>query len=157
MDRTSRIATVALGAALALGAVGVGTAVLPSIAGAQGSEATAAADTGLSHGGARHGHPRLRHLARQEAQVAADTIGIPVAELRDGVRSGQSIAEIAEAHDVSTASVVDAVVGDLTTKLDEAVADGKLTQERAAAIEQRLPARIDDLVHRHRAAGQRGN
>jgi hypothetical protein len=157
MNRTSRIATVALGATLALGAVGVGTAVLPSIAGAQSSDAPAAADAGLSQGGARHGHPRLRHLARQEAQVAADTIGIPVEELRDGVRSGQAVAEIAEAHDVSAGAVVDAVVGDLTTKLDQAVADGKLTQERADAIEQRLPTRIDDLVHRHRVAGQPGS
>lgn len=155
MKRTTLIATAALGTTLALGAIGIGTAVLPSVAGAQSTDLAQVAEVGTPSN--VHGHPRLRELLRHEFQVAADTIGIPVTELRDGVKGGQSISEVAEAHGVSTQAVVDAVVGDLTTKLDTAVADGRITQERADRIEQRLPGRVTNLVERHRVAGQHGN
>ena len=46
MKRTSLIATAALGTTLALGAIGIGTAVLPSVAGAQSTDVTQIAQTG---------------------------------------------------------------------------------------------------------------
>ena len=151
MKRTSVIATAALGATVALGAIGIGTAVLPSLAGAQTGDPAQVAESASAQG--RHRHPRLRELAREEFRVAADTIGIPVAELREAVEGGQSIAEVAEAHGVSAQSVVDAVVTDLSAKLDQAVADGRITQERADTVKERLPERITNLVNRHRVAG----
>jgi hypothetical protein len=154
MKRSSILATAALGTTLALGAIGLGTAVLPSIAGAQGTDIAQVAETGTTVDG--HGHPRLRELAREEFKLAAETIGIPAKDLRQDVKGGQSISEVAEAHGVSTQTVVDAVVGDLSAKLDKAVADGKITQERADGIEERLPQRITNLVNRHRVAGTNG-
>jgi hypothetical protein len=148
MKRTSILATAALGTALTLGAVGIGTAVLPGIAGA----ATATAD-GSTTAGKVANHPRLRHLVKEEGKVAASTIGITPTELRDAVKGGQSVAEVAQAHGVDPQTVVDAVVADLDAKLDEAVADGKITQERATKIEGRLPTRIAALVERHRTTG----
>jgi hypothetical protein len=150
MKRTSILATAALGTALTLGAVGIGTAVLPGIAGA--ATATATAD-GSTTAGKVANHPRLRHLVKEEGKVAASTIGITPTELRDAVKGGQSVAEVAQAHGVDPQTVVDAVVADLDAKLDEAVADGKITQERATKIEGRLPTRIAALVERHRTTG----
>ena len=150
MNRTSIIATTALGATLALGAIGLGTAVLPAVAGAQGADVAQIAETGTTSG---KGHPRLRELAREEFELAAETIGIPAAELRQDVKGGQSISEVAEAHGVSTQTVVDAVVADLSARLDTAVTEGRITQERADKIEERLPERITNLVNRHRVIG----
>ncbi len=151
MKRTSVIATTALGATLALGAIGIGTAVLPAVAGAQGTDAAQIAETGTTTD--VKGHPRLRELAREEFKLAADTIGIPAKELRQDVKGGQSISEVAEANGVATQTVVDAVVNDLSAKLDKAVADGKISQERADKVKERLPERITNLVNRHRVAG----
>ncbi len=151
MKRTSIIATTALGATLALGAIGIGTAVLPAVAGAQGTDVAQIAETGTTT--SVKGHPRLRDLAREEFKLAAETIGIPAKELRQDVKGGQSISEVAEAHGVSTQTVVDAVVNDLSAKLDKAVTDGKITQERADKVKERLPQRITNLVNRHRVAG----
>jgi hypothetical protein len=151
MKRTSVIATTALGATLALGAIGIGTAVLPAVAGAQGTDVAQIAETGTTTDA--KGHPRLRELAREEFKLAADTIGIPAKELRQDVKGGQSISEVAEANGVATQTVVDAVVNDLSAKLDKAVADGKITQERADNVKERLPERITNLVNRHRVAG----
>ena len=152
MKRTSILATAALGTALTLGAVGIGTAVLPGIAGAATGTAAAATATadGSTAAGRLAGHPRLRQLVKEEGQVAASTIGISPAELRDAVKGGQSVAEVAQANGVDPQMVVDAVVADLDAKLDTAVTDGKLTQERADRISERLPARIEKLVNRHR-------
>ena len=151
MKRTSVIATTALGATLALGAIGIGTAVLPAVAGAQGTDVAQIAETGTTTD--VKGHPRLRELAREEFKLAADTIGIPAKELRQDVKGGQSISEVAEAKGVATQTVVDAVVNDLSAKLDKAVADGKISQERADKVKERLPERITNLVNRHRVAG----
>jgi hypothetical protein len=155
MKRTSLIATAALGTTLALGAIGIGTAVIPSVAGAQSTDVTEIAQTGTV--ATVKGHPRLRDLAKQEFKLAADTIGIPAKELRQDVKGGQSISEVAEAHGVSTQTVVDAVVNDLSGRLDKAVSDGKITQERADKIKDRLPERITNLVNRHRVAAQPGS
>ena len=151
MKRASVIATTALGATLALGAIGIGTAVLPAVAGAQGTDVAQIAETGTTTN--VKGHPRLRELAREEFKLAADTIGIPAKELRQAVKGGQSISEVAEVNGVSTQTVVDAVVNDLSARLDTAVADGKITQERADNVKERLPERITNLVNRHRVAG----
>lgn len=148
MKRTSVIATAALGTALTLGAVGIGTAVLPGIAGAQTSTTEASTTAGRLAS-----HPRLRHLLKEEGTLAAQTIGISPQDLRDGVKSGQSVAEVAQAHGVDPQTVVDAVVKDLDAKLDKAVTDGKITQERADRVSGRLPTRIENLVNRHRVAG----
>ena len=112
MKRTSVIATTALGTTLALGAIGIGTAVLPSVAGAQCTDVAQVARP--TPPPTVKGHPRLRDLARHEFKLAADTIGIPAKELRHDVKGGQSISEVAEAHGVGTQTVVDAVVGDLS-------------------------------------------
>jgi hypothetical protein len=148
MKRSSRITAAALGATLSLGAIGVGTAVLPAVAGAQSTDDAAEPQPAAESGHRRH--PRLRRLVKAELELAADTIGIPVSDLREAVRDGQSISEVAEANGVGTQTVIDAVVGDLGSNLDQAVADGKITQERADAVKERLPERVADLVNRHR-------
>lgn len=140
MNRTTKlIASATVGTGLVLGALGIGAVGLEA-AGAQTPAATADAA----------GHGKLvKHLARQEGKVAADTIGISGKDLRADLKSGQSIADVATSKGVDVSKVESAIVGDVTAKLDKAVTNGKLTQDRATAIEQRLPARVDKLVNRH--------
>ena len=44
--------------------------------------------------------------------------------------------------------MVDALSTAATTKLDQLVADGTITQERADTVKSKLPARIDKLMNR---------
>ncbi len=80
-------------------------------------------------------------------KVVLDTIGIDRATLRSELRSGKTIGEIATAHNVEPSAVINALVTGATTKLDAAANAGKITTERAAKIEAKLPARADKLVN----------
>lgn len=148
MRRTTFLATAALGTSLVLGAVGV-AAFVPGVAGAQTTSTTQAPAATAEHPG--HGnHPRLRAVRRHELKVAADTIGVTPAELRTDLKDGQSVADVANSKGVSPDTVVQAIVSDVTARVDKAVTNGKLTQQRADQIEARLPDRVTKLVDHHR-------
>jgi ribosomal protein S20 len=97
-----------------------------------------------------------RHARQAAAVVAAKTIGIAPAALRDAVKGGKSVADVARSHHVDPQVVIDAVVSAMKTKVDEGVAAGKIKADRAATIKARLSERITKLVNatpRQRAAG----
>jgi len=79
--------------------------------------------------------------------AAAGAIGISTSELVSALRDSRTIAEVAEAHDVPVAEVVDAIVAAEQDRLDELVADGRLTQEQADALSGDLNERATDLVN----------
>jgi hypothetical protein len=96
----------------------------------------------------RPGRPGDGHWGRGLGlEAAAEAIGISTDELRAALQDGSSLAEVAAAHDVDAQVVVDALVAEVTARLDEAVANGRLTEaeaeERAAAIEERISARVN--------------
>ena len=92
------------------------------------------------------GHGRGHFGAGLDA--AAKAIGIDSEELRSAIQDGSTIAEVADANGVDVQTVIDALVKEAETHLDEAVANGRLTEDQAAAIKANLPDRIDALVHR---------
>jgi uncharacterized protein (DUF433 family) len=73
-------------------------------------------------------------------ESAAEAIGIEPSALLAAIRDGQTVAEVAQANGVDPATVVDAIVANANDRLDQAVADGELTQEqadeRAADVEE---------------------
>src|SRR3954466_3039084 len=87
-------------------------------------------------------HPAFRHRARVHilrllrgaGGVVTKTIGIDRATLRQGLRSGQTIAQIATANGVEPQTVIDALVTAANHRIDKAVAHGRITAERAANI-----------------------
>lgn len=90
-------------------------------------------------------HPKLVFGALDSA---ADAIGISRGELIEELRDGKSLAQVAQEHNVSVDALKNAMLQDARERLDQAVADGKLTQERADEIYANFQSRIDDLVHR---------
>jgi hypothetical protein len=79
--------------------------------------------------------------------AAAEAIGIESEDLRQALMDGSTIAEVAEANDVDVQTVVDALVAEAEAHLDEAVADGRLTEDRAAEMKANLPDRIEAMVN----------
>jgi hypothetical protein len=81
-----------------------------------------------------------------ELDVAATAIGVAPDVLRRAVDDGRSISALAADAGVPSDSVVDAVVRDANTKVDRAVADGRIAPDRASMLRNRLPNWAEQLV-----------
>ena len=92
------------------------------------------------------GRQMLQRLARMELDVAATAIGVAPDVLRRAVDDGRSIAALAGDAGVPSDRVVDAVVRDANTKVDRAVADGRIAPDRASMLRNRLPNWAEQLV-----------
>jgi polyhydroxyalkanoate synthesis regulator phasin len=101
--------------------------------------------------GGRHGGVRLKALEGM-LQVSADTIGVSVDDLKTALKSGQSVADVANAHTVNPSDVITAIVNAGTAKIDQAVTDGKLTQAQADKLKGHLPKAADKFVNHTKPA-----
>jgi hypothetical protein len=63
--------------------------------------------------------------------ILADALGMTVDELYEALADGKTVAEIAEEQGVELADVVAAVIAPRVEQLEQAVAEGNLTQEQA--------------------------
>lgn len=99
-------------------------------------------------------HGRHRGFILDMVEAVSEALGVEPAELRDRLAAGESIAEIAEAEGITLEAVTDAVVAAHRDRLDQAVADGRLTQEQADELAARFAERIDALVERGAEAGR---
>lgn len=97
----------------------------------------------------RPDRPHRHHRGHARgSQAVADAIGIDVETLRDELRAGSSVADVAEANGVAVDDVIDALVIEAGERLDRAVENGRLTRdeadERLAEIRERITEGIDD-------------
>jgi hypothetical protein len=81
-------------------------------------------------------------MIRGLAGAAATYLGITPSELRSELRGGKTLAQIATAHGKTADGLVDALVAAAKTRLDKAVAAGRLS----GAEEQNLLERLRGLV-----------
>jgi hypothetical protein len=134
-----------------LAAVAVAGAVT---AGTAGMAFAADTGSGVATDPSAQAHPGLRRHARLAlGTVVADTIGIERSELRDALRSGQSIAEVAQAHGVDPQAVVDAVLQAINARVDQAVANGRIDADRGATIKAKAAEKVPTFVNRHFGQG----
>lgn len=112
------------------------------------AQADAVAST-LAESGPRGG-PGGHRGRGQGLEVVAEAIGIDSDALREALQSGQTIAEVAEANGVDPQVVVDAMVANISEKLDEAVESGRLTQEEADERKADAPERAEARVNGER-------
>ena len=83
-------------------------------------------------------------------EAAATAIGITGDELRTALRDGSTIADVVAANDVELDAVVAAMVAEASTRIDEAVAAGRLTEEEATERKAALEEHITALVNGER-------
>jgi hypothetical protein len=146
MNLRTTLAAITTAAVLSTGGVAIAGAADSSSSSPTPTVAAATAKDGAAnhaHRKARR-HHRIRVFIRK---VVLETIGIDRQTLRSELRSGKTIGEIATAHGVEPTAVIDALVTAATTKLDAAVAAGKIKAEQAEKIKARLPARFTKLVN----------
>ena len=105
------------------------------------------------HGGhgvfGRHGHVDV-------LEIAAAFLGMTKAELREELED-KTLAEIAREKGKTAAGLVQQLVAVQTKRIDDAVAEGRLTDEQATALkadlEERMESLVNDRPHRHGGRG----
>jgi polyhydroxyalkanoate synthesis regulator phasin len=83
---------------------------------------------------------------RHGLDAAATYLGLSEEELRESLRSGETLAEIATELDKTVEGLTQAMVDAATADLEQAVADGRLTEEQKQEILEDLPERIAAIV-----------
>jgi polyhydroxyalkanoate synthesis regulator phasin len=95
--------------------------------------------------GHRHGDfGHRRGFARLE--TAASHLGMSQEELREELREGKTLAEIAREQGKTAAGLVQLLVAVQTKRIDEAVDDGRITEEQATELKEGLDERMHALV-----------
>ena len=74
--------------------------------------------------------------------VAAETLNMEQADLVAELQGGKTLAEVAEANNVDVQDLVDAFLAPRAEFLAQAVADGKITQADADAMQARMQAMV---------------
>jgi hypothetical protein len=102
--------------------------------------------------GFHHGH----HALHFGLDAAAGYLGVTEAELRESLRDGKSLADVARAEGKPVGGLVDALVKEQTARLDEAVEDGRLTRAKRDEIVEGLRERVEAMVQAEPLRGMRG-
>lgn len=107
---------------------------------------------GEGHGegrGGHHGGPGMfgRGVA---SEALTDLLGLDAQELREQLRDGATLAEIATDQGVEVQDVIDELVGELQERLDNAVENGRIDQAEADEKLADAEARITDMVNNGR-------
>ena len=77
----------------------------------------------------------------------AEILGLEGSEMREALRNGSSIAELAEAQGIDSADVVDAIVARAEERLETAVENGRIDDTQAAEMLTQAAERAEDLVN----------
>ncbi|MGH3023087.1 MAG: hypothetical protein ACRDNI_05470 [Gaiellaceae bacterium] len=97
-------------------------------------------------GGLRDGGHHFELGFGGKLTAAAEYLGVTEAELRTALQDDRSLADVAESEGKSVEGLKEALLAEARTRLDQAVADEKLTREHADAILDRMQERIDEAV-----------
>jgi hypothetical protein len=97
------------------------------------------------HGPGGPGGPGF--LFGDKLDAAAKYLGLSESALRDQLRDGKSLADVAKAQSKDVDGLEQAILAAQKADLDKAVSDKKLTQSQADDIYDRLKGRVDDVVN----------
>lgn len=148
------------GAAVAAALIGGGSAIAVASTSSSGHSSTTTTVASPppptpakgKHGKHDKGAMKPRELLKGAVEVSAKTIGVDPKELVGDLKAGQSVSDVATAHNVDPQKVIDALVADGNNKIDQAVTAKKITPEQATKIKAKLPALAAKFVNRHKGA-----
>jgi hypothetical protein len=79
--------------------------------------------------------------------IIAVILGITVDDLMAELNEGKTIAEVANEKDIEAQTLIDSYLKEFSNKLDEAVTDGKITQEEADKMLENEKNTIEDRIN----------
>jgi len=135
MDTKKLVAGVALAGTIVVGTAGVAFAADSPTTGSGAAQA--------------QGHPGLRREARKgAAEIVRQATNTQPGELRTYLKNGGTVAGFITDHGATVDAVSTSLVNAATTKINAAVASGKITQDKATKIEDKLPGLVTKLMNR---------
>lgn len=142
------LATIA--AAASIGAAGFGvTTVLPAGASTPPpATSTASSPPAQSTAAQIIAHANRGRVRSGALKVAAQVLGMSVEDVKAQLAQGTSLAELADAKGVTSASLQQSLVDEATKRIDAAVARGSLTQRRADRLKARLATFAEKVAQR---------
>jgi uncharacterized protein YidB (DUF937 family) len=100
----------------------------------------------FGHGGGPDGREFGHHGHFEILATASAYLGMSEADLREAL-DDQTLADIAEQKGKSVSGLVKALVAAEEKKIDEAVADGRITEAQASELKSKLTERMQALVN----------
>lgn len=97
-------------------------------------------------GNKRSGARGMRGLASM-GDAVTDTLGVTSEDLRAAMADGKSLADVAEDQGVAVSDLTAAITTEIEEKLEEAVTEGKIDEDRAADMSDQLAERVDQMVN----------
>ena len=98
-------------------------------------------------GGPGFGHRGFAHRGFRDLGAAAKYLGVDADALQARLRDGDTLAEVAKDEGKSVDGLVSAIVAATTTRLDEAVAAGRITKAQRDEIVAGLKERTTAIVN----------
>ncbi len=89
------------------------------------------------------GHMGSRGGGFGNFEVIEQALGMEAAEIREALADGSTLADLA----ADPQALIDALVAEAQTRLDDAVADGRISEEDAAEREAEMVERVTDMVN----------
>ncbi|MHB8781544.1 MAG: hypothetical protein ACYC55_09195 [Candidatus Geothermincolia bacterium] len=108
----------------------------------------------LENGGGRM--RAMRGGMMDQFELIAEQLGLSEQELREEIRDGNSVAELAEGKGIGLQTVIDAVLNQAREQLAQEVADENITQKRADEMLEKLEERLPDMLERDMPFGGPG-
>jgi len=100
-----------------------------------------------SAGAPEDGARQLKRIWGSLMGFSVGYLGLTKAEVQTGLRAGTSLGALADATEGKTRDgLIGAIATGVTGLIDQALADGKITEERAAAAEAELLERVTKFV-----------
>ncbi len=98
----------------------------------------------LKGGPARHALALAREFRKTVIKTTATTLNIDVKTLRQDLKNGQTIAQVAGAQ---TGTVITAIDAKVDAAINQAVTNGKIKSERAEALKTKVHERVANFVN----------
>lgn len=95
----------------------------------------------------RPGRPGVRLFARGIVRQVAEATGLEIDDVVEQLQSGATIADVLTASGVDVVSFTDDVLAQASERLAQAVANGRITQERADEMIARLTERLPEIIN----------
>ena len=80
--------------------------------------------------------------------VVIESLGLEKADIAEGIRNGSTLGEIAESNGITTEDLISTITSIMTEKLNEAVAEGKITADEALTKASNIQERAEQMVNK---------
>ena len=89
-----------------------------------------------------------RGKGRHLLGAVMESLGIEKADIAEGISNGSTLGEVAESNGIPTEDLISTITSIMTEKLNEAVAEGKITADEALTKADNIQERTQQMVNK---------